>query len=347
MSPPQTGVTIAPSWREQAVSSVVQGIYARHPGLAERFGERGVTKCGEDIRHYLDYLDGALMAGEAALFTNYAHWLKGVLKSRGVPIAHLVESFELLASFLSAHLPAAQAQPMSMILGAAQATLARDDLPSPYLFARLPALPDAMRYMEAALRGNNKESLGLMHGAMQAGVTLTEASVRLIQPAMIEIGRLWQENRITVAQEHLTTAISQNVMARAYMQADFAQPVGRKAMFAGVAGNHHSLGLRMLSDAFETQGWDVVFLGADVPVADLIRQVDADRPDLLCLSLSLPSHLAQTRETVERLRAELGNRCPTIWVGGQVTLMRDRVWHSVKADGWASDALHALEQIAV
>ena len=178
-------------------------------------------------------------------------------------------------------------------------------------------------------------------------MTLTEASVRLIQPAMVEIGRLWQENRITVAQEHLTTAISQNVMARAYMQADFAQPVGRKAMFAGVAGNHHSLGLRMLSDAFETQGWDVVFLGADVPVADLIRQVDADRPDLLCLSLSLPSHLAQARETVERLRAELGNRCPTIWVGGQVTLMRDRVWHSVKADGWASDALHALEQIAV
>lgn len=346
MSPLQAGVTMAPSWREQAVNSVVQGIYARHPGLSERFGERGVTKCGEDIRHHLDCLDSALMAGEAALFTNYAHWLKGVLNSRGVPIAHLAESFDLLASFLEAQLPAVQAQPMGVILGAAQAALARDDLPSPHLFARRPALPDAMRYMETALRGDNKESLGLMHGAMQAGVTLTEASVRLIQPAMVEIGRLWQENRISVSQEHLASAISQNVMARAYLHADFALPVGRKAMFAGVAGNHHSLGLRMLSDAFETQGWDVVFLGADVPVADLIRQVDADRPDLLCLSLSLPGHLAQTKETIERLRAELGNRCPPIWVGGQVTLMSDRVWHSVKANGWATDALHALEQIA-
>jgi MerR family transcriptional regulator, light-induced transcriptional regulator len=100
----------------------------------------------------------------------------------------------------------------------------------------------------------------------------------------------------------------------------------------------------MLCDAFETIGWDVGFLGADLPTDDLIRQADAEQPELLCLSLSLPGHLAVAREAVERLRAELGSRCPTIWVGGQATLAATRVWQSVKADGWAADAVHALEQ---
>jgi len=77
----------------------------------------------------------------------------------------------------------------------------------------------------------------------------------------------------------------------------------------------------------------------------LIRQVDTDRPDLLCLSLCLPAHLAVARETVERLRAELGGHCPPVWVGGSVTLMADTIWSSIKADGWATDALHALEQV--
>jgi methanogenic corrinoid protein MtbC1 len=163
---------------------------------------------------------------------------------------------------------------------------------------------------------------------------------------MYEIGRLWQENRITVAQEHLATAVSQSVLARAYLQAAFAAPVGRKAVFAAVAGNHHILGLRMLSDAFETIGWDVLYLGADVPTADLIRQVDASSPDLLVLTLSLPTHLSVARATLEHLHAELGSRCPAVWVGGLATLIGERMWRSLKADGWAADALHALEQVA-
>lgn len=321
-----------------------RGIYQRHPALVQRFGDRGVEACREDINHHLDYLDGALATDEPALFTNYAIWLKDVLTSRGVPISHLAESFDLLSVFFAEHLPAADAELLGAILATGRDVLGRDDLPSPYLHARVPALPDAARYGEAILSGNFRSAGELMSRTMQAGLTLSEASVRLIQPAMYEVGRQWQGNRITVAREHLATAISQNVLAQAYLQADFAPSVGRTAMFSAVAGNHHSLGLRMLADAFETRGWNSIYLGADVPIADLVRELDASKPDLLCLSLSLPSHLAVAHETLERLRSELGSRCPPIWIGGQATLVGERVSQSVKADGWAADALHALEQ---
>lgn len=343
---PEPGHSIAAiqKWRDQAVSTVVEVIYQRHPALAQRFGERGVKACREDINYHLDYLDGALATDEPAVFTNYAIWLKDVLASRGVPIGHLIESFDLLSVFFAEHLPAADAERLGAILATGRDLLGRADLPPPYIHARVPALPDAVLYTEAVLSGNHHAAGQLMTSTMRAGLTLSEASVRLIQPAMYEVGRQWQGNRITVAREHLATAISQNVLAHAYLQADFAPKLGRSAMFAAVAGNHHSLGLRMLADAFETSGWNSIYLGADVPIADLARELDAGSPDLLCLSLSLPSHLAVARETLGRLRGELGSRCPPIWVGGQATLVGERVSQSVKADGWAADALHALEQ---
>lgn len=116
-------------------------------------------------------------------------------------------------------------------------------------------------------------------------------------------------------------------------------------MFACVEGNHHGLGLRMLSDAFETQGWDAAYLGTDVPLHDLVRTIDSRCPQLLALSASLPQHLSTARQTVQALHAELGTACPTIWVGGLATLSADSVWRYTQADGWASDALHALEQL--
>jgi MerR family transcriptional regulator, light-induced transcriptional regulator len=333
-------------WRERAVSAVVDALYTRHPDLAERFGQRGLDTFSEDIHQHLDYLDATLATGEAALFTDYAIWLKAVLSSRGMPPSHLAESFDLLAAFLATHMPAADADRVRLILAAACAALQRDDLPSPYVHDRLPALPEAGQYVQAALRGDARAAEEVMAGAMQSGQSLTEASVRLIQPAMYEVGRLWQENSITVAQEHLAAAISQNVLARSYLQATFAPSVGRTALFACAVGNRHSLGLHMLADAFETIGWDGAYLGADVPLADLVRHVDASQPDLLCLSISLPGQLALAHETIQRLRAELGSRGPTIWVGGLATMTGERIWRSLQADGWAADALHALDQIA-
>lgn len=333
-------------FRDGAVNAVVRALYARHPALAQRFGERGKKACREDINHHLDYLCGALAAAEDALFSNYGVWLKSVLDSRGVPSGHLVESFALLAEYLRAHLAPADAVRVDAIFETAHAALMRSDFPPPFIHERLPALADAPLFREVAVSGNQREAQRLISALIDSGITLSEASVRLVQPAMYEIGRLWQENRITVAQEHLATAISQSALARAYLQATFAPPIDRKAMFAGVAGNHHSLGLRMLSDAFETIGWDVVYLGADVPTRDLVRQVAESSPDLLILSVSLPGHLSVARETLECLRADLGSQCPQIWVGGLATLIGGSVWRTLKADGWAADALHAIDEVS-
>ena len=317
-----------------------------HPELWQHFGDPGVAACREDTDRHIDHLASALLADDPAIFVGYACWLAEVLTSRDVPITHLAESFALLDGFCSVHLPAVHARRVTAMVDAARSALARTGPMAPPAQARMAALATAAGYRERVLAGDEGGAREVITVAMRGGATLAEVAGGLIQPAMTEVGRLWQANRVSVAQEHRATAINQTVMADAYLRADFAGPVGRKALFASVAGNHHNIGLRMLSDAFETVGWDVGFLGADLPLADLLRQADADRPELVCLSLALPGHLLMAREAADVLRAELGSRCPTIWVGGPGTFTGDSVWRAAHADGWAADAVHALAQAA-
>lgn len=334
------------SWRELCADFATKAIYERYAKELQRFGERGRQTCRQDMLYHLDYLQGALVGSDPAIFTQYALWLKDVLISRGVPTAHLSTSFDFMETFFNNNLSAAEAGAVAAILGAARTALSLEASPAIiYGQMRYPAHPQSEQYRASILQGQHKTATSLMTDAMNNGSSLTQASVQLVQPALYQVGNLWQKNKITVSQEHLATAICQNVLAVAYMQASFAPPVGKTAMFACVEGNHHSVGLHMLSDGLETAGWDVLYLGANLPMQDLVHEVDAKRPDLMSLSISLPNHIATARSTIELLHAELGNACPEIWIGGLATASNRQLWSVTKADGWASDALHALEQI--
>jgi len=80
--------------------------------------------------------------------------------------------------------------------------------------------------------GNKASATSIVLESLHSKVGLAEIDVRIIQPAMYEVGRLWQRRQISVAQEHLASAITQNVLARAFSEAEFSSPVNRKALLS-------------------------------------------------------------------------------------------------------------------
>lgn len=312
----------------EAVTAVTQQIYVRYPELLQRFGEQGRTACREDLQRHLEYLLAALHSASLAPFRDYVLWLSAVLESRGVPGGHVLESLNLLQQFFRDHLLAVHLLPVDSVLQGGIESLSGAVVEAPRYQRHLPArLPQSADYLQALLEGNRAGATNTVLDAMRQQTGLVEAGMGIIQPAMYEIGALWQNNRITVAQEHLATAISQSVMARAFSEAQFAAPLQR-----------------MVSDAFEVAGWEVQFLGADVPSKDLLAQVGQWRPELLGLSLSLPGQIRPARTLVEQLRAELGTQCPAILAGGIATNQAEGLWKALGADLWAASAGDSLKE---
>lgn len=159
------------------------------------------------------------------------------------------------------------------------------------------------QYLAAQLAGNRKEALRLLvDEGLLRGVPLQVIHLEIIQQAQYEIGRLWQENIISVAQEHLATAISQLALAHLYRHLPRDPPNGKLIVVACVEGELHEVGARMASDFLEMAGFDVRFLGANLPPEHLARMVGEVRPDLLALSVTMSYHLPALRKAVECVR---------------------------------------------
>ena len=201
-------------------------------------------------------------------------------------------------------------------------------------------------YLDALRAGDRRHALGVVDDARAAGLSLPALYLDVFQPALREIGRLWQENEITVAEEHLATAITQISMGRLYT--DCCMTTGRngRTLLAACAETEkHEVGLRMICDLLELEGWDATYLGASVPPESLVAMVLRDRPDVLALSASIAPHLPQLRSLIAAVRAATGDAVPYILVGGRPFLDDPTLGARVGADAMARDMDDAVERL--
>lgn len=206
-----------------------------------------------------------------------------------------------------------------------------------------PDEPPVERLVEALLDGDREAAETLLLDVLET-VAFSEAVDEFVRPAMAEIGDRWADNAITVADEHLATAVMQTALARAYREARAEAPGESRMLLACVEGNDHALGLRTLADAFELGGWSVRHLGADVPTQALADQVERWRPDVVCLSVSMPDQRRTAEDAIGRIREALGDEAPTVLVGGRAG---DPSWaEGAGADAWASNVREAFEAVA-
>lgn len=327
--------------RDAAIAHAFSASAAAYPELLRQLGQRGREACAEDIGYHLDFLRPVLETGDISSFKAYLGWLSDVLFRRGIPADSLPRSLDDLAAFFAAALGSSGA-PVVAALTAGKAALASGIAAPTYDQPCPPPWEEADAFCDAVLRGERREASALFSAALERGQSLSKAAVHVIQPALYAVGRRWQENRVSVAQEHLATALAQTVMSQGFGRFATAPDNGRRALFAGMKGNHHTVGLRMVADAFEFEGWTAHYLGGDTPLASLIAQVRQFRPHLVGLSATLPSQLRGLRETVDALRATFGSDCPHLSVGGLVFNQFPLLVDSVGVESLGADACAAV-----
>ena len=99
----------------------------------------------------------------------------------------------------------------------------------------------------------------------------------------------------------------------------------------------------MLADLLEYDGWNVSFIGANVPEEDLITLVKKDQPDLLALSVTIPFNLGKAKAIIERLKADKKTAAVKVMVGGRVFIDNPEIWQTIGADGFAVNASEARD----
>jgi methanogenic corrinoid protein MtbC1 len=201
-------------------------------------------------------------------------------------------------------------------------------------------------YFDALRRGDRHAAFQTLDAALDAGADIHAIYLEVVQPSLLEIGRLWQDNVISVAEEHLATAITESAMGRVFERV-FVWRDGRapRLLAACADQERHQLGLRMLCDLLEMDGWETIYLGASMPIESLVELVRARRPDVVAISATLATHVSRVREAIRSIRAAQLELQPVIAVGGRAFMSDPSLAARVGADLTASDAREAVRAL--
>lgn len=170
-------------------------------------------------------------------------------------------------------------------------------------------------YLTSLLAGDRQRCRVFFEEWLASEAELRSLYQDLVQRSLYEIGELWERGRISVATEHLATAITESLLNLAYPRL-FAQPrVGKSAVVACVANEYHQIGGKMVADLFELNGWRGYFLGANTPLRDVQSLIEEKRPDAVALSVTVAFSLDMLIHAASEIRAAFPD--VPILVGGQ------------------------------
>jgi len=209
--------------------------------------------------------------------------------------------------------------------------------------SRTPVELVADRLWTAALGGDDHAAGDIVLQAVATGMAAETVLLDVIGAVQRKVGEEWAANRMTVAQEHAVTAISDRVVTAVSLAVDppSGPPLARVTI-ACVDGEWHALPARLLAEVLRLRGFRVDYLGAQVSAPHLIADLHRTGPDAVALSSSIPTRLPAAHATITACQAA---GVPVI-AGGAAFGPDGRYARLLGADAWAPDARTAASLLA-
>jgi len=330
-------------------------LFERHPELERRMGGARALWKGE-IMNRLHHMAEAIAADRPALFVQSVEWARAAFIAREMDPAHLSASLIALEETLRSELPAELSGRASAIIDESLDALERAeaaDVESMFDSVLEHEGVDTVRaraYLVHLLERHQARAVDVLLDAVNSGRTVAQVYETVVAPALGEVGRLWQIQEATVADEHYVTTATQGALAVLRTRLPQAPRNGKRALAASVGGDLHDVGIRMVADLLESEGWQVDCLGANMPTVDLVEHAvdDFGTPqfDLVALSASTGLTVRSIAKAIEALREAAPDRHIPIMVGGGAFRVVPDLWKVVGADGCACCATDAVRVAA-
>jgi methanogenic corrinoid protein MtbC1 len=320
---------------EHAIAEAAADAFlAAHPDQVET-GDGARVSGIEEARFHVQFLAAAVESGSPESFRDYVQWTARVQGARGIAPAALWENLRHVEAAAGVHL----AEPGRRRVAAFLDFAARAGVPPPAGEANGPLALTRRMFVQAILAGERKAALAVALETLRGGTPVQDLYADVFQAAMYDVGARWEANNISVAQEHMATAVTQFVMAQVFEHIDPPAASRGRAIVTGVPGELHQVGALMVSDMLEACGWQVQFLGSNLPIPSILEAVAGAKPELLGISVTMLFNLQHARDLVGQARAAASGL--RVVVGGAAFNAPD-AWRATGADDYAADVRSAV-----
>lgn len=196
----------------------------------------------------------------------------------------------------------------------------------------------------AVVAGDAKACVGLAQKAHEDGIDAVKTIQEGFSTGMEIVGRSFERGDIFLP-EMMQAAEAMNAgvaVLKPYIQSQQQKDLigGGKVVLATIQGDMHDIGKNIVKILMSTSGFDVVDLGKDVKVTDIVEQAEVREADIIGVSALMTTTMGYMPEVVLELE-ELGIRDEVIYMVGGAPVTEE--WaEEIGSNGYAGDAAEAV-----
>jgi len=202
------------------------------------------------------------------------------------------------------------------------------------------------RYLEPLLRGDRGACRSVIEEALQKGIPANSVYVDIVWPVMIEVENLWREDKITAIQEHLATRVNRTIVDQLQNKLPRRPRREKKMVVCCAQEELQELGAQMMTDLFESDGWEVRFVGGGLTNDDLLAYMNEYGPDILLIYGTSPRQAPDVRRLIDTVKSVNAWPDMRIMVSGGLFNRAEGLWQEMEADLYAENAVEALQVAA-
>jgi len=306
-----------------------------------KYGAKGMIHALNDAKSNLEYLFSAVEADSTVLFEQYNQWVNSLFINMKLPVDAMKVFYDCTKTVFKEMFNKGLMDEdlflklISYIDIGIDALLDKEHVAISYFQKDNPFKDILQEYSEFIFAGDKTSAVQMFMNISKSDVEIKDIYRYILQPFQLELGELWHENKINVAQEHYATAISQIAMTMLYEKI-FSTPKNEK-VFLGtcVEGELHEFGIRMICDYMESRGWNTYYLGANMTHNGTIKMINDNKPDVIAISCAMIFNVSKVQDLIQSIKSS-GITVPVI-VGGYPFNLDKSLWKKIGADGYSCD----------
>lgn len=294
----------------------------------------------DNHKNHLGFISQVLKTKDTKALIQALPWVYRAYHSQGIPFDYFLEELQKWRELLFANLHQQHAEEVSGLY---------DWMTS--VHCELIEISENMEsedtislehpFMKAITGGDHRAAYRYAQDSVKSWDDFEHFFLTVVQPSLYEIGLLWEKGTISVAVEHIATAIANRVLSGLLFTVEVPAPIKSNVMVTCATSEFHQIGPWMVSVALEADGWDVDYLGVDTPPDEMIDIIKEKEHKAVLISVTMPFNITPAQELVSLIKKS----CPEVKVivGGQAFSFLNHPEETTDADATIDTYTEAIE----
>lgn len=199
------------------------------------------------------------------------------------------------------------------------------------------------KLLNAMINADRAAAATLIEQALADGIEPQQVIANILDPAIVQLGRLWEEEAMSLAQNFVASKIAEDTLLRCIPDKKDSTRAKGAVVIGNIEDDFHSLGRKTVSLFLSAAGWDVHDLGNDVPAEEFLEKA----LEVNACVIGASAMMQTTALNIRKLRRLIDERGLTgrikLAVGGAVFNWRPDLVDEVGGDGTCHNAVGADE----